>query len=196
MAEGNLQDPVQSDEERRNVLAGATGGTGTATGQEKARLAAEDEGKAARPEGEDRGSKVPIAGGDEIVADASGNDVQKPIGAQAEPASFTSNGSLPLGNVATPGGLVPVSAVEASPEAATKRLEEAAATPQGKPRIAGEFDRVPRSVIENASAADLRAAASDRGWDLGSEAGARVTRARFLKMQNEKLGEEGAADTE
>lgn len=178
--------PLQDEDVRAAILSTAPQGSGTATG--KAAGEADEE----IPSGKDRGSVVPIAGGsikpDAVVAG-------KAIGNQLEPAAFTSNGSIPLGMVGSPGGSVPVGALGLSPEEAFRRSEESINAASSASAVHSGFARVSRRTIETASAANLRAAAQDRGWDIGLEAGSRVTRARFIALQNEKLGEEKSDDT-
>lgn len=182
-----LEFEVQSDEVRKNILAGAPAGLGTATGKERARLF--DNADDDIPSGEDAGSKVPIAGGDSIRPDAEGPS--EGAAGQLQPAIMTPSGSIPLGMIGTPSGPQPIGALNLTPQEAIKRLKEQAKTLQGRPPIHEGFARVPRSQIEGASAAGLRAAAADRSWDVG-EGGARITRARFIKKQNEVFGEEGS----
>lgn len=167
----------------------AATGTGTATGQ-----ALRDASNAPEiPEGDDRGSKVPIEGGAHIKPDAV-KPGQKPHSLQAEPAIFVSNGSIDPDTVATPGGPVPAGATGQTQEQVEQHREDVremlskSATHEG-------FKRIPRATIDKATGAELRAAAADRGWDLGDEAGNRVTRARFIAKQNEELGSEEGDET-
>lgn len=179
--------PALPDDKREALIQSAQGGN-TATGKAQATLEDDNSGRVE----ENRGSTQPIVGGEpQPTADAPEN-----VGMQTQPAAFTVNGSLPVAHVASPAGLVPVSTVAATPEEANKKLQEHYDSIQAKPRVHEGFKRVSRSQVANASAAELRAAAHDRGWDLGEEAGARVTRARFLAKQNEELGsEEDSEDT-
>lgn len=177
--------PVQDEQTRKNILAGTPISDATATGKERARLHenADDD----IPQGEDRGSRVPIAGGDSIRPDAEGPS--EGAGGQIQPAIFSPNGTVPLGMVGSPSGPVPVGALGLDPHESNKRLREAVGA-SGRPAVHQGFERVPRATIENASAASLRSAAEDRGYDLGPEAGARVTRARFIDAQNKAFGNE------
>lgn len=185
-----LELPVQDEETRKNILAGTPMSDATATGKERARLHQNADENI--PQGADQGSKVPIAGGDGIRPDAEGPQAAQ--GGQAQPAIVTPNGTLPLGMVGSPSGPVPVGALGLPPHEANRRMREAVGA-SGRPAVHEGFQRVPRSTIENASAASLRSAAEDRGYDLGPEAGARVTRARFIKAQNDAFGgEEGQED--
>ena len=158
----------------------AVTGINSATGQEAARRA----GKEEIPEGEDRGSVVEIDG--EPVADYAGNDVQKPEGNQAEPALFVANGTIPPNMVPSNSGLVPVSASAASPEDAEKRLEEHQATVDAEREAAfGIRKEISEDQIAKMSAPELRAVASDRGYDISNAAGTRGTRAAFRTAQSE-----------
>ncbi len=184
-----LEMPVQDDETRKNILAGTPISDATATGKERKRLH-EDADKDI-PQGEDAGSRIPIAG--DIKPDADGP--QEPQGGQAQPAIVTPNGTLPLGMVGSPSGPVPVGSLGLDPHESNKRLREAVGA-SGRPAVHEGFTRVPRSQIESASAASLRSAAEDRGYDLGPEAGARVTRARFIEAQNKAFGGEEGSESD
>lgn len=173
--------PVQTDEQRKAALSGVPSGQGSASGKERARLY--DDTDKDIPSGDDGGSKVPIAGGDSITAHE-----QVPVGGQAQPAIMTSNGSVPIGMVGSPGGPVPVGLVTSDHKEAVKLLQDQIdSSHAGKGSVHEGFTRISRAQIEQASSASLRAAAHDRGWDIG-EGGARVTRARFITKQNEVLG--------
>lgn len=182
-----LDFPTQTDEQRKAILAGVPSGDGSAAGKERGRLF--DNTDKDIPQGEDQGSKVPIVGGDLIKPE--GDGPQAPFGNQAKPALITPSGTLPLGMVATPGGLVPVGAVTDSHQKANEILQAQLDSHAGRGTVHEGFARIPRSQIEQSNSASLRAAAKDRGWDIG-EAGARVSRARFITKQNEEFG--GADD--
>lgn len=191
--EDNLTIEPQSEEAREKVLHQATGGLGTATGQAKANLLGhEDE----RLEGlASRGSEVPIAGGDQIKADYPEHEGAKPIGNQAVPAAFTTNGSLPLNMVPSPSGPVPASTVAGDQAAAAQAVRRA-----NKERddliLRSGAKKLSREQIEGMNAADLRAVAHDRGYDLGDYAGSRVTRRRFIEAQGkDSITEGGEAAT-
>lgn len=181
------QAPVQTDEDRQAALDAAPGGAGTATGQAKAFLSGEEQERLDSLES--RGSTAPIVGGD-IKPDHEGG--QPPIGAQAEHASFTTNGSLPAAMVPSPTGLVPVGVTGGTPEEQRARVEEHLKTARGRAATASH-QKLSRRQVESMSAAELRAVASDRGYDLGDNAGNRITRKRFLEEQDK---DEGLADSE
>lgn len=178
-----LDFPTQTDEQRKAILSGVLSGDGSAAGKERGRLF--DETDKNIPQGDDQGSKVPIVGGDQIKPDSEGP--QQPFGNQAKPAIMTPSGSLPLGMVATPGGPVPVGVVATDHKQANEILQKQLDSHAGRGTVHEGFARIPRSQIEQSSSASLRAAAKDRGWDIG-EAGARVSRARFIQKQNEEYG--------
>lgn len=179
----DAQHPVQSDEAREATLAGVSTGGLTASGHAAAQLDEENSDEKRISELESRGSTTPIAEGDSLVADYAGNDSQKPVGLMAEKASFVKNGSLPAGQLPTPTGLMPASALATSPEDANKRLEEHVKTLNGRSRTL-EYQKLSRAQIDAMSGAELRAVAHDRGYDLGDQAGNRATRKRFIEAQN------------
>jgi hypothetical protein len=185
--------PLQSEEAKRAVINRSGAGGLTAVGAERARLAAEeaDEDTSDRP----RGSEIPIVGGDP-KADFPAHDAPEARGAQAEPSQFTTNGSLPVGHVASPSGLVPVSAVTTDPTKGAE-LVQANLDATEKQLLRSGFEKLSRNKIESMDAATLRAVASDRGYDIGDYAGQRATRARFIAAQNkdEGLNEAAAGET-
>lgn len=175
-----LDAPIQSDEAREKVLGQVGTGGGTATGQARSHFLGDEK---ERIEGlESRGSTQEIAGG-EPVADASGNDTQKPRGAQAQPSAFVSNGSLPVNMVASGSGPVPVSSVTSNPEDAARMAAESIKAHDDHVLRSGAT-KLSRAQIESMSGAELRAVASDRGYDLGEQGGNRTTRRRFIEAQN------------
>lgn len=187
--EGPESPEPQSEEAREKILMQAAGGLGTATGQARANLLGEEQERIDNLES--RGSTQPIAGGDQIQSDYPANDTEnKPIGAQAQPSAFTSNGSLPVNMVPSPSGLVPASTVAGSLEDASKAVEKA-----NKERddliLRSGAKKLSRAQIEAMSAADLRAVAHDRGYDIGEYAGSRRTRARFLEAQQKDTFSDG-----
>lgn len=185
--------PEQSDEARKATLTNAPKGLGTATGVEHERLFGDQEDRIKNLES--RGSTVPIAGGDEIKADFAASESAAPVGAQAQPANWTSNGVLPPNMVASPSGPVPVSSVTSSIEEAQKRSEENLKSHEDFVLRSGG-EKLSRDRIEGLQAADLRAIAHDRGYDLGEYAGNRVTRRRFIEAQDgETVGGEGSGET-
>jgi hypothetical protein len=179
---GNLDAPIQSDEARQRVLEKSSAGPLSAVG-----VAREDASGATKERLdslESRGSTQPIAGGDSIGADYPPHDAPKATGAQAQAANYSTNGTLPINHVASPSGLVPASAVTSDPEQARKLIEDQMKSAESVILRSG-FEKLSRAKIESMSPADLRAVASDRGYDLGEYGGARVTRRRFVRAQAE-----------
>lgn len=137
----------------------------------------------ATPEGEDRGSKVEIEGGEPEPDMAGLGGAPAPRGAQAEPAQFTHNGSLPHGMVPSPTGPVPVGAVAADPETGRALIEQQRAT-VARGAIARHV-RLTEAQLAAMPARDIRALAHDRGYEDFPYAGARASRAHFLRRQDE-----------
>lgn len=180
--------PVQSEEARNKILANSTAGRNTAIGQERETMLREQEGEEA-PERESDGSTIPIVGG-EPQGDYAATTPKEPTGAQAQPAIVSTNGTIPVNHVASPTGLVPVSAVEADPEAAAKRAQDHLTTAD-KQAIRAGYQKLSRNKVESMSPGELRAVASDRGYDIGDYAGSRATRKRFLDAQSKDSAFEG-----
>jgi hypothetical protein len=180
--------PLQPEEHRVKVLAQTSAGIGTAAGQERARIheGAEDE----RPT--ERGSTIPIVGGNP-KPDFPPHTAPAPIGAQAEPSQFSTNGSLPVGMVASPSGSVPVSAVTSDPHQGAKLVQENLDS-AAKASLKSGATKLSRAKIESMSAGELRAVAQDRGYDIGDYSGARRTRLRFIAQQNQDEGLEQNTD--
>jgi hypothetical protein len=176
--------PLQSEETRNAILAKTAAGRNTASGQARDAYLAEDQGDE-RPDTPE-GSEIPIVGG-EPQPDHPGEGAKPNIGAQNAPANLASNGSLPVNHVASPTGLIPVSAVTSDPHQGARLVQENLDETEkhllrsGKPRLS-------RAKIESMSAHDLRAVAYDRGYDIGEYAGARTTRTRFLQAQHDDEG--------
>lgn len=178
--------PIQSDEARQAVINRSSAGNLTAVGVERARQQAEADGEDPAPTGDDRGSKIPIAGG-EPQPDYPPHEAPQAVGAQAEPAAFTTNGTLPVNHVASPTGLVPVSAVTTDQKQATKLVQDNLDRHE-KEMLRSGYEKLSRAKIESMSAGDLRAVASDRGYDIGEYAGHRATRMRFIAAQQQDEG--------
>lgn len=155
-------------------------GEGSATGTQLREQTRKD-----IPKGKDRGSRLPIEGG-QPPADYIG-DPGKPRGLQAEEAMFTSNGQIPSGTVPTNSGPVPVSAVASSPEDAKRRLEELeeAHAADLERRERGELSE---DEVRRMGRAELRAIGERFGYEL-PEAGTRATREAFLQAQAKRAKE-------
>ena len=157
----------------------AAEGTGTATGQEAARR----DGKEKVPKGKARGSTVKSVAPVQKAGDYVGKP-HKPIGAQKEPAVFVGNGAVDPNMVASPSGPVPISAVVTTPEEGEKRRKAQLETIEtGLARSRAK--RLDEKLINSMSAAELRAVANDRGYEISSTAGRRGTRAAFIQLQKD-----------
>lgn len=157
----------------------AAPGSNTATGQEAARRSGEED--ESLPEGEERGSTVAIEG--EFKGDYLGKP-NKAQGAQKEEAEFVSNGTIPLNHVPSNSGLVPVSALANSPEDAERRLEEQRKSLDGSRKaLFSQRAELTEEQISRMGGAELRAVATDRGYDIPDNIGARGTRAAFARAQ-------------
>lgn len=183
--------PEQPEAVRKANLQGVAPATGTASGLAAAHAAGID----LRGKSGDGGSSVPIAGG-MPEPDLKGLGTQKePIGAQAQAATFVSNGSIPANVGASNYGFVPVSQLDADP----RRAHEIAKAQVESPTKIGNLQsdgppRLTREQIERCNANELRAAAYDRGLDLGAERGSRGTRQAFIEAQNKHYGVEKGPD--
>jgi hypothetical protein len=186
--EQNLDAPIQETAVRRTILEKSSAGGISAVGL--ARAAEVGDQKERIGNLDSRGSTQPVAGGDAIKADYPDFTPGAPVGAQAQPANYTTNGTLPVGMVGSPTGPVPASSVTADPAEARKRIQENLDS-QKKHVLRSGFEQLSRDKIESMSPADLRAVASDRGYDVGL-AGARVTRRRFLAEQTKDASENPA----
>lgn len=188
--EEGLVVPPQEDEAREANLARSPSGENVATGVEKIELSEE------REESEDRGSTVPIAGG-EPVADFAEVEYDKPKGLQAEPAAFATNGSTDLTRVATPSGPQPVSAFAATPEEAQKLLERhrqnELESVQSRARGRTELSE---AKLQSMSAAEIRAVAHDRGYELPDHTSHGLATRLFAERQADDPYLEGKQDAE
>lgn len=177
--------PEQDEEVRRANLSGVAPNTTTASG-----LAARDLfiGEPERPE--EHGSTVPIAGGPPQPDLQGISPPGEPVGAQAQRAAFVANGSIPANMGPSNYGFVSAGALHADPARALEAQRVTVNTPTKRLRVEGdEFG--PRLLtdeeIERANGNELRAAAIDRGFDLGDQMrGSRGTRAAFRIAQNEE----------
>ncbi len=162
---------------REDILNRAPSGDSTATGREKAFLSgAQDEAR-----GEEEGSILEVIGGPEF-GDFAPVDSMEPFGAQAAPANWATNGSLPVNQVASPSGPVPVSSLGLSPEDSLKKLTEQRDAQRPGGRITSKYQPLSRNQVERMSGSELRAVAHDRGYEM-SATGNRSTRRSFLDKQ-------------
>lgn len=85
--------------------------------------------------------------------------------------------------IGTPSGPVPISAVTGDPAQGAQMIQERLDADE-KEILKTGYARLSRAKVESMTGAELRAVASDRGYDVG-QAGNRQTRARFLRLQGE-----------
>lgn len=178
--------PLQSEELRAKIVANSAAGGESAIGNERKRLQQEEDDEKFDGPG---GSELPIAGGDP-EPESPQHEAPAPRGAQAQPSNLTTNGSLPVNMVASPSGLVPVSAVTSDPHEAA-RLVKANLDMTEKAVLKSGADKLSRSKIESMTAGDLRAVAHDRGYDIGEGGGTRTVRRKFIALQQ---ADDDAAD--
>lgn len=160
----------------------AAGGSGTASGQEAARRAEGTDDNI--PQGKDRGStndpgEVPGKTGDLV------GDPHPPVGPQTEAAIFVPNGAIERNMVASPSGPVPVAAVTSSAEEAEKLIEKRNEDLSKQFKGFKRGKRLSDVQINQMNGAELRAVATDRGYDISHSAGTRGTRAAFAQLQSE-----------
>jgi hypothetical protein len=170
-----LKVPLQSQEVREAILQKSSAGIGTAIGT----IRAYDVDEKEIPSGDDRGSTTPVAG--EFEGDS--YEGAAPQGAQAEPAIITTNGTVPVNMIGTPSGPVPISAVEGDPAKGARLIQERLDNDE-KELLKTGYAKLSRAKVASMSSAELRAVASDRGYDVG-QAGNRQTRIRFNRLQAE-----------
>lgn len=176
--------PEQPENIRKANLSGVTPNSATASG-----LAARDafQGEPDRPE--NHGSTVPIAGG-EPQPDLQGlGTAAEPVGAQAQQATFVPNGSVPAGMAASNYGFVSAGALHSDPAQALEAQRVMVSSPTKQSRIEGDeygARLLTDAEIDRANPNELRAAAIDRGFDLGAERGGRGTRAAFKEAQRDE----------
>jgi hypothetical protein len=143
-----------------------------------------ESGKQDIPSGKEAGSQVPIVGGDP-TPDAEGP--QKPRGQQAKPALFSSNGSIAADMVASPSGLVPISATVATQEEAEKKLTERVDEHKRHVQRTNRQRRLDDATVGRLTHPELRAIGEARGYEL-PQGGNRTTRAAFLRAQDADKG--------
>lgn len=129
------------------------------------------------PTGEDRGSTVPIVGGEP----APDSERPEPVGAQVEPARFTSNGQLPHNSVPSPTGSLPVGAVATSQAHADKLVAQTNEAHDSY--VARKRKRLDANTVRRLSRAELQAIAEQRGYNL-PPGGNKISRDAFLQEQD------------
>lgn len=162
---------------------GAQTGTSTATGQAMA------EHKKEIPKGKEGGNKAKIVGAPTTGDLGIKSPAFKPQGLQAEPAQFAVNGSIEAGMLPSNSGPVPAAALHNTAEAAEKALADHKDTVEKQ--IKHSYEKLSHAKISRMSRAELQSVGHDRGYDIPQN-GARVTRAAFVRMQDEdELAVEG-----
>jgi hypothetical protein len=162
------------------VPATRAAGDATATGMQ----IQHESGKQNIPKGKEAGSQVPIVGGDP-TPDAEGP--QKPRGLQAEPALFSSNGSIPHDMTASASGLVPMAMVAGDQKEAEKRIDQRVEDHKRYVNRQPRHRRLDDATVGRLSHAELRAIGEARGYEL-PQGGNRTTRAAFLRAQDADKG--------
>ena len=156
----------------------AARGTNTATGAEAEYRSGAQEDRLAEVEG---GAEVDATDG--VKPDYLKS--QKPTGLQAEPARFTTNGSLEPNMLPSNSGPVPASASHFTPEAAEDAVvaQEEALENDLRARFE-QRQEIDEETISRMSAAELRAVATDRGYDdVSNVMGRKQSRSAFLAAQ-------------
>jgi len=180
----DLDPNLQPEEVRERNLETAPRGTQTATGKA---IAAEDE--ADRIDSlEDRGGNEDLIGEAQEEGDYISGEASEPIGLQAEGAAYATNGSVPARMVASPTGLVPVSAVAGSPEAAEARLkQQRQAEVDAVKNRSGSLQEIPEDKIAAMNGAEARAILHDRGYmntNDSNQLSNRAARRELIKAQS------------
>ena len=172
---------TKKEEELPRQLEHVPPGSATATSQEVARILGHEDERLKDAPG---GSETPIEGG-EPKPDAIATKGIKPVGLQKEASTFVGNGTVDIHNtVATNYGPAPIGVAATTADAAEDVRAERKERFEAEQRGAfAEFERIPEEVIGRMSAAELRAVAANRGYDIGPDMGRRATRARFLAVQ-------------
>lgn len=136
------------------------------------------------PKGKDRGAPNAPDMGDPLKA--------KPRGLQKEPAIFTSNGEVDLRLAPTPSG--PQPAVAASPKEGDEQLKARREAHQRfiETRSTQRAKKLSEATISRLNHAELRAIATQRGYQNIPEHGNRTTRTWFAEQQKQDklLGKE------
>jgi hypothetical protein len=166
------QEKVQNEEARKDALSRtAATGLGSATGQAREnRSGAEDE----RLKGAD---KREAPEGAPKMGDFARVELPEPDGLQAEPAAFSTAGTIPSGMVSSPGGFVPISAVSDPKRAIERTLASTGRNPDDR--------KLTEEEVESLDGASVRAIGAQRGYEMPDMAGGRSMRRIFLEKQAE-----------
>lgn len=158
---------------------GAMAGVQSATEQAKQVETGEEDKRVAETSG---GSDVEIAGG-EPKADFAAADAREPVGEQAESAVFGPQGALDTNLVATPTGLMPVSALVNDSKKAEKLLEERKEAVKNEGRRSALDTPLSDDEIERMTGPELRAVAQTRGYKDFPQNGSNAARQAFKAAQ-------------
>lgn len=186
----------QGEDDRTELLARSTAGANSAAGQERDRLLFGE----SIPEGDDRGSKVEIAGGDSIKPDFPSHEPTKPVGMQAEPAIMTTSGTVPFGLAPSPTGPIPADRARAL------GIEPHVLRDAHKGQFGVKLDpSVPltQAQLDALDQTTIRAIAHDRGYDIPIRGRTAVAQLFLQKQKNDprfkdsgKLDDVGSAKPE
>lgn len=143
------------------------------------------------PQGEDRGSKVAIEGGEpqpDYLDDGTANKNPE------EPAVFSSNGQILPGTAPSPSGPVSVSATGANalggaeagvkaPDSPSIQAQKDFNAQRAAAQEESKADVLDEQTVSRLSKTDLRAIGHQRGYDMPDTGGTRTMRAAFLAGQ-------------
>jgi hypothetical protein len=176
-----MADTTQDPKVREEMLARSTSGSGSATGQAKEQASGREDERLEGSEDREGPEDGPEKG------DFGAVEYAQPVGLQAEPANFTSGGTIPAGMVSSPAGFVPLSAV-GDPEAALERT-------LGKQGSTKDNRRLTEEDLEQLDGPSIRAIGTQRGYQMPDLAGRGTIRGKFLAEQekDERFSEEEPA---
>lgn len=147
-----------------------TAGSATATGQ------ALDQASGAEDERLEGADKAESPEGAPEKGDFARVQLAEPSGLQAEPAAFSTAGTIPQGMVASPSGHIPATVTNASPEDVNRTLNSTGRNSDNR--------KLTEREVESLSGPDLRAIGVQRGYDMPALAGTRTQRRVFLEKQS------------
>lgn len=166
-----MAETTQDPKVREEMLARSTSGSGSATGQAKEQASGKEDERLGGSEDREGPEDAPAKG------DFGAVEYAQPVGLQAEPANFTSGGTIPAGMVSSPGGFVPLSAV-GDPEAALERT-------LGQQGSTKDNRRLTEDDLDQLDGPSIRAIGAQRGYKIADLAGRRTVKAAFLTAQDE-----------
>lgn len=163
-------DGTQDPATREEMLRRSSSGDGSATGQAKDQASGKEDERLKGSEDREGPEDAPEKG------DFGAVEYAQPVGLQAEPANFTSGGTIPAGMVSSPAGFVPISAVD-DPEAALERT-------LGKQGSTKDTRRLIEDDLEQLDGPSIRAIGTQRGYHMPDLAGRGTIKTRFLALQD------------